>query len=66
MNTTANTQTDRLGYTEREWESFWSSKNQNDGCQTAHMAKFDDENFCELCEQDVDYSNGYPGVCGCA
>lgn len=39
---------------------------QNDGAQTAHTSKFDDESYCEICDQAVDYSDGSKyGKCGC-
>ena len=59
-------QTDRMGYTERQWESLWSDRSQNDGCQTAHTSICDDEDYCENCDQTVDYSDGSKhGRCGC-
>lgn len=60
-------QTDRLGYTERDWENLWSSASQNDGAQTAHVSALDDESFCEICDQPVHYSgpSDRHGSCGC-
>jgi len=52
--------------TERQWDRLWSEKSQDDGCQTAHVSKFDDESYCEACDSEVDYSDGSPhGKCKC-
>ena len=57
---------DRMGYTEREWEQIWSSQSQDDGAQTAHVSSFDDESYCEACDQEVRYPVEHPnGICGC-
>ena len=64
--TSTDTQTDGLGFTYRQWENLWSSRSQNDGAQTAHCSKFDTEDYCEICDQTVDYSDGSKyGKCGC-
>lgn len=59
--------TDRLGYTEREWEQIWSSQSQDDGAQTAHVSSFDQEDYCEACDSEVVYSgpNDVIGKCKC-
>jgi hypothetical protein len=55
--------TDGMGYTEREWETLWNSET---ATSTVHRAAFDDETFCEVCDQDVDYSvDTVNGTCGC-
>ena len=60
------THTDRLGYTEREWEKVWNAQSRDDGAQTAHCSRFDDEDYCEGCDSTVDYSDGSKyGRCNC-
>jgi hypothetical protein len=61
------TAVDATGHTESQWENFWSSKSQNDGCQTAHVSAFDDESYCENCDSPVHYTgpNDAHGTCNC-
>lgn len=57
---------DGMGFTEREWERLWNGE-KNEATATAHFAAFDNEDFCEGCDSDVDYSDGSEyGTCGCA
>lgn len=55
--------TDGMGYTEQEWERMWNSET---ATSTVYRPGDDDEDFCENCQSDVVYSDGYPhGACNC-